>query len=250
MTTDPSTPENTATHSPFAPTRWTLILRARGETLESKAALSELCEAYYQPVLRFLRREGRDEDSAREFTQEFFARILSNGAFEQADPERGRFRSYLLGALKHFLADQRKHDHRIKRGGGATPESLDAADAADDSASLQVADTSAPSPEAFFDREWALAVMARALETLQKEFTAADKADQFEALKPWLMGEAPSMSQADAGRQLHLNEGAVKVVIHRLRKRFRDAVRTEISQTLRDPSLVDEELRHLIEALA
>jgi RNA polymerase sigma-70 factor (ECF subfamily) len=249
LTSDPSSLENVATRGAFAPTRWTLILRARGETLESKAALSELCEAYYQPVLRFLQREGRDEDSARELTQGFFARILGNGAFEQADPERGRFRSYLLGALKHFLTDQRKHEHRLKRGGGATPESLDAADAADDSASLQVADTSTPAPEAFFDREWALAVMARALEMLQREFTTAGKSDQFDTLKPWLMGEAPSMSQTDAARHLDLSEGAVKVVIHRLRKRFRDAVRAEIAQTLRDPSLVDEELRHLIEAL-
>jgi len=236
--------------SAFAPTRWTLILRARGETPESRAALGELCEAYYQPVLRFLRCEGRDEDSASELTQEFFARILSNGAFEQADPERGRFRSYLLGALKHFLADQRKHDHRLKRGGGATLESLDATFTDGGSASPQIADTSIPAPESFFDREWALAVMARALEVLRKEFATAGKTDQFDTLKPWLMGEAPSMSQADAARQLGLSEGAVKVVIHRLRKRFRDAVRAEIAQTLRDPSLVDEELRHLIEVLA
>lgn len=234
----------------FAPTRWTLILRARGATPEARVALGELCEGYYQPVLRFLQREGRDEDTARELTQEFFARILGEGGFDQADPERGRFRSYLLGALKHFLADQRKHEQRLKRGGGATLESLDATPADSEHEPIQVADISAPAPEAFFDREWALAVMARALEVLQKEFTAAGKADQFETLKPWLMGEAPSMSQADAARQLSLSEGAVKVVIHRLRKRFRDAVRTEIAQTLRDPSLVDEELRHLIEALA
>ena len=234
----------------FAPTRWTLILRARGETPESKAALSELCEAYYQPVLRFLRHEGRNDDTARELTQEFFAQILSRDGFDEADPERGRFRSYLLGALKHFLADQRKHEQRLKRGGGAAHESLDTSPNDDNSSSSQVADTTTPAPESFFDREWAMAVMARALEVLQKEFTTAGKADQFDRLKPWLMGEAPTMSQADAARQLGLSEGAVKVVIHRLRKRFRDAVRTEIGQTLRDPSLVDEELRHLIEALA
>ena len=233
----------------FAPTRWTLILRARGETPEARVALGELCEGYYQPVLRFLQREGRDEDTARELTQEFFARILGDGGFDQADPERGRFRSYLLGALKHFLADQRKREQRLKRGGGVAPESLDATLTEDDNRSLQVADTTTPAIETFFDREWALAVMARALEVLQKEFTAAGKIEQFDALKPWLMGEAPSMSQADAARKLGLSEGAVKVVIHRLRKRFRDAVRAEISQTLRDPSLVDEELRHLIEAL-
>ncbi len=250
MTSDPSSPESVPPSGAFAPTRWTLILRARGETPESRVALGELCETYYLPVLRFLRREGRDEDAAREMTQEFFARILGNGGFDQADPERGRFRSYLLGALKHFLADQRKHEQRLKRGGGTAPESLDANGTDDEHDSLQVADSTTPAPESFFDREWALAIMARALEVLQKEFTAAGKADQFDTLKPWLMGEAPSMSQADAALQLCLSEGAVKVVIHRLRKRFREAVRTEIAQTLRNPYLVDEELQHLIEALA
>jgi RNA polymerase sigma-70 factor (ECF subfamily) len=234
----------------FAATRWTLVLRARGETPEACAALSELCEAYYQPVLRFLRREGREEDAAKELTQEFFAHVLGSKGFDEADPERGRFRSYLLGALKHFLADLRKHEQRFKRGGGAVTESLDATPSDDECSSFQVADTSTPAPEAFFDREWALTVMARALEMLQEDFTAAGKADQFDTLKPWLMGEAPSMSQADAARQLDLSEGAVKVVIHRLRKRFRDAVRSEIAQTLREPALVDQELRHLVEALS
>lgn len=235
--------------APFAPTRWTLILRARGETPEARAALSELCEAYYQPVLRFLFREGRAEDAAREQTHEFFSRVLTGGSFDEADPERGRFRSYLLGALKHFLADQRKHEHRLKRGGGVAVESLEERAAGDEPDSLELADPSQPAPEALFDREWALTVMARVLQVLGVEFSSAGKANQFDTLKPWLMGETPAMSQADAAKQLGLSEGAVKVVIHRLRKRFREAVRTEISQTLRDPSLVDEELQHLIAAL-
>jgi RNA polymerase sigma factor (sigma-70 family) len=242
------TPESSI--SLFARTRWTLILRARGESPEARAALSELCEAYYQPVLRFLRREGREQDAARELTQEFFARVLAGSGFDAADPERGRFRSYLLGALKHFLVDQRKHEQRLKRGGGVAATSLDAAGPDEDSSPLQIADDSLPAPEAFFDREWALAVIGRAMNVLEREFAAGGKADQFNTLKPWLMGEAPSMSQADAARRLGQSEGAVKVVIHRLRKRFRDAVRAEISQTLRDPSLVDEELRHLIAALS
>jgi len=237
--------------SPFAPTRWTLIQRARGETPEARAALGELCEAYYQPVLRFLRREGRDEDSARELTQEFFARILAGGAFDEADPERGKFRSYLLGALKHFLADQRKAEQRLKRGSGVTPESLDAPGAGfEDSPGVEVAEPTILPRDADFDREWALTVMERALKQMQKEFAETGKAEQFDALKPWLMGESPSMSQSEAARQLGLSEGAVKVVIHRLRKRFRDTVRTEIAQTLRDPSMVVEELRHLVEALS
>ena len=248
MSTSPQVPAT----SPFAPTRWTLILRARGETPEARAALGELCEAYYQPVLRFLQREGREEDAARELTQEFFSRVLARGGFDEADPERGRFRSYVLGALKHFLADQRKHEHRLKRGGGMTAESLDATGPDDESASLQIADPASPAPEAFFDREWALAVIARAMVVLEKEIAAAGKTDQFDTLKPWLMGEAPSMSQADATRRLNMSEGAVKVGIHRLRKRFRDAVRAEISQTLRNPApeLVDEELRHLVAAVS
>lgn len=241
-----SAPDQTAAN--FAPTRWTLVQRSRGESPEARTALSELCETYYQPVLRFLRREGRDEDAASELTQEFFARILSDGAFEQADPERGRFRSYLLGALKHFLADQRKREHRLKRGGGTMPESLDAS--TDTAPGWQVRDDSAPAPDADFDRQWALTVMARGLEVLQQEFQRDAKADQFETLKPWLMGEAVALSQADAARLLGLTEGAVKVAVHRLRKRFREAVRSEIAQTLRDPALVDEELRHLVEALA
>ncbi|MBE0541636.1 MAG: sigma-70 family RNA polymerase sigma factor [Verrucomicrobia bacterium] len=235
--------------SPFAPTRWTLVLRARGESVESRAALSELCEAYYQPVLRFLLCEVCDEDSAREITHDFFARVLAGGAFAGADPERGRFRSYLLGALKHFLADQRDHARRHKRGSGIAPESLDVPVGTDTSPGFQVADPAATAHDAVFDREWALTIMDRALALLQKEFGDTGKSDQFETFKPWLIGDTPASSQSDAARRLELTEGAVKVTIHRLRKRFREVVRSEIAQTLRDPGLVEEELRHLIEAI-
>lgn len=236
--------------SHFAPTRWTLVLRARGETPEASAALADLCEAYYQPILQFLRRDGRDEETARELAQSFFARILERDGFENADPERGRFRSYLLGALKHFLADQRKRDHRLKRGRGLEAISLHSQAAGGNDTEIEIADRSSPSPDAAFDREWALAVMARALAVLEAELRSAGKGAHFDVLKPWLMGDAPPGSQSNAARQLELSESAAKVAIHRLRKRFRDAVRSEISQTLRDPAKVDEELRHLIEALA
>lgn len=234
----------------FAPTRWTLVLRARGESAESRAALSELCAAYYQPVLRFLRSEGREEDAARELAHEFFQRVLAGRGFDGADPERGRFRSYVLGALKHFLSDARERAQRQKRGGGMIPESLDASGGTDTSPGIQVASPAAANPEAGFDREWALAVMDRALGALRSEFVEAGKPEQFDTLKPWLMGDAPAMSQAEAASRLGLSEGAIKVTIHRLRKRFREVVRSEIAQTLRDPTLVDEELRHLVDALA
>lgn len=236
---------------PFAPTRWTLVLRARGETPEARAALSELCAAYYQPVFRFLRREGRDDETARELAQEFFTRVLQHGNLGAADPARGRFRSYVLGAVKHFLADQRKHTRRQRRGGGAAPESLDAP-VTENGTTLELPDARATVPDAWFDRQWALTVINRALNTVADEFASGGRRGQFEQLKPWLIGEATalSLSQADVARRLGLNEGAVKVAIHRLRKRFREVLRAEIAQTLAEGDDVEAELRYLVQALA
>jgi len=238
MTTQPT--------SPFAPTRWTLVLRASGDSEESKAALSELCEAYYQPVFRFLRREGRKEDEARELTQEFFARVLTRGDL-RADPERGRFRSYILGAVKHFLADERKAVHREKRGGGQEDLRLDA-----DEGPTSVVDkpAEAATGDTWFDRQWALAVMERGLAGVEAEFQAAGKARQFEVLKPWLIGESEELSQAEAAKQLNWTETAVKVSVHRLRKRFRETIRSEVSQTVSDGTDLDVELRYLVDVLA
>lgn len=237
--------------SPFAPTRWTLVLRARGATPEARAALSELCEAYYQAVFGFLRREGRAEDAARELAQEFFTRLLQRGEVGNADPARGRFRSYLLGALKHFLADQRDRERREKRGGGAAPESLDAPAPGHDTApGLQVADPSAVVSDSQFDRQWALTVMARALESIAAEFQAEGRLEHFNLLKPWLAGDTAELDQAHVAAQLGMGESAVKVAIHRLRKRFRETIRTEVSQTVPADADVDEELRYLVEVLA
>ena len=223
-------------------------MRARGESVEARSALSELCEAYYQPVFRFLRGEGREEDVARELTQEFFARLLAGGRLGAADPRRGRFRSYLLGAVKHFLADQRDHERRQKRGSGVAPESLDAH--IDTEPALQVADDASTPDDTLFDREWALAVMDRALQSVAAEFSETGKADQFTALKPWLAGDAATLRQAEAATRLGLSESALKVAIHRLRKRFREVIRAEITQTMDDPAEVDAELRYLVEVLA
>src|SRR6185436_1085314 len=145
----------------FAPTRWTLVLRARGDSSEGRAALGELCEAYWTPVFRFLRGEGRNEDSARDLTQEFFARLLARGGFDTVEPGRGRFRSFLLGAVKHFLSDVRDHERRLKRGGGQVIEPLAAG--TDTSPGLQIPDPSSAPSDTFFDRQWALVLMDRAL---------------------------------------------------------------------------------------
>lgn len=236
----------------FVTTRWTLVLRARGHGPDAQLALGELCEAYWQPVFRFLRREGRDEETARDLTQEFFARLLASSGFGRIDVGRARFRSYLLGALKHFLADQRKLASRAKRGGGAEVQSLDAPSAAgtDTALEVQVPDPSALPSDTLFDREWAATVMQRALTGLQRQFADASRTADFEVLKPWLVGGTDTLSHSQAATALGTTEGAVKVAIHRMRKRFRELIRSELAQTVDSAADVETELRYLVEVLA
>ncbi len=236
--------------SSFRDTRWTLVSRSRGEDTHAKAALSELCAAYYAPVMAFLRREGRVEDEARDLAHDFFAKLLAGGAIDGASPESGRFRSYLLGALKHFAGDQRDKTNAAKRGGGACHLPLVAPEA--DSTTqpgLQLTDPRAQLPDAEFDRQWALTVLARALANLEATLNAEGKAAHFAVLKPWLTLSGNEPPQAEAAARLDMSEGALKVAIHRLRQRFRDRVRAEIAQTLADDSAVEEELQALRAAL-
>jgi RNA polymerase sigma factor (sigma-70 family) len=232
----------------FVTTQWTRVLEARGDSPEARAALSDLCAAYYAPVFAFVRHNTPDEDAARDRTQEFFARLLSRQSIGAVDPERGRFRSYLLGAVKHFLADMRERERRLKRGGGQVHESIEPG--TDTSPGLQLPDANAPSPDREFDRKWALTVLDRALAALDAEHRATGKTEQFDTLKLWLTGDTENLSQAEAARQLGLNENAVKVAIHRLRRRFRETIKAEIGRTLSDHSQVDEELGQLLAALS
>jgi RNA polymerase sigma-70 factor (ECF subfamily) len=222
----------------FTATRWTLVQQADGDTPAARAALGELCDIYYAPVVAFIRRwrHDSDEDAAREQAHAFFEAVLSKQAIGAPDPERGRFRNYLLGAVKHFLAHERRAAAAEKRGGGVvheTPEDIE----------------NPPADESQFDRAWALALIGRALTDLETEMRAAGKGLQFESLKPWLDGKA-STSQAEAANTLGLTENAIKVAIHRLRERFRAKVRAEVIATLHDPAEIDAELRHLVAALA
>jgi len=232
-------PENSAFHT----TRWTMVMRARGEAPEARAALGELCENYWTPVFQFLRREGKDEDQSRELTQEFFSRVLSGGGIEGADPTKGRFRSYLLGALKHFLAKQSRDAGRMKRGGDAVVESMDTG-GSETSPGFQVADSEAHLKDPFFDRHWAMAVIQRGLTSVEQSYSTGAKAKQFELLKPWLMGDAEGTTQAEVAAELGMTPGAVKVAIHRFRHKFGEAIRSEIAETE-----IQEELRYLIEVL-
>jgi RNA polymerase sigma-70 factor (ECF subfamily) len=232
----------------FAATRWTRVIQARGESDIARLALSELCEAYYAPVLAFLRRERGDEDAARELTQEFFRRLLAGAGVDGADPARGKFRSFLLGAVKHFLADENDRVMREKRGRGVQPESLDQVH--DSGAGLSVADDRALPPDVLFDRQWALTVLDRAFTSLETELAAEGKARLLEVLKPWLVGGADHGDQQAAATELGLSATAIRVAVHRLRQRFRDTVRAELRQTLAVGASVEEELRALFAALA
>ena len=240
MRADPAAETNA-----FHTTRWTLVRNARGASPEARQALSELCAAYYAPVVAFLRREGRGEDAARELAHEFFAKVLADDALGEVERRRGRFRSYLLGAVKHFLANHRRDAAREKRGGGA--EHVAIGEGTDTSPGVEVPAADALAPDAVFDREWALAIVERALVLLEKE---SDDRPHFTALKPWLTPAAFPASQSETAAALGLSEGAVKVAIHRLRRRFRQIIRAEIAQTLHDPADLDDEMRHLVTALA
>ena len=231
----------------FVRTRWTLVERTRGDSPESRTALSELCGAYYAPVVAFLRRSGREEDVAREQAHQFFAHVLERDPFGGAARELGRFRSYLLGALKHFLAREHERTARLKRGGGSISVPLDAS--TDTSPGLILADAHGLPPDEFFDRQWALAVLDRALSALEKEWTDAGKVDEFTRIKPWLTGDADHGDQAAAARASRMSDGALKVAVHRVRRRFREFVKAEIAQTLATPDAVDDEMRQLFTAL-
>jgi RNA polymerase sigma-70 factor (ECF subfamily) len=218
----------------FHPTQWTLVLRASGVGAEAKAALSDLCGAYYTPVVAFLRRDGRGEDEAREMAHAFFAGLLEAG-LRTPDQAQGRFRSYLLGAVKHFLSKQREALGAQKRGGGV--EFVDLDFDGGKMPPLHVDD------ELAFDREWAFTVISRALTVLETEHER--KRELFVTLKPWLDGAA-NISQATAAATLGMSETAVKVAIHRLRARFRELIRAEVAATVNNPNELADELAHLI----
>jgi len=231
----------------FHTTRWTLVRHATGHSAEGRQALSDLCAAYYKPVVAFMRREGFEEDAARDLAHDFFRQLLERPSLQGANRAEGRFRNYLLGAIKHFLAHERERGNRLKRGGGTIALPLDAG--TDTSPGVVLADHNELSPDKFFDRQWALAVLERAFAALETEREAAGKDAEFARLKPWLTGDAVYGDQVEAARGLGLSEGALKVTVHRLRRRFRELLKAEIAQTLDSPEAVEEEMRHLFSAL-
>jgi RNA polymerase sigma-70 factor (ECF subfamily) len=233
--------------APFHTTRWTRVCLAKADSDDGRKALADLCDAYYEPVVAYLRSLLRDADAAREMSHAFFAAMLAGGTIHTADPERGRFRHYVLGAVKHFVANHREAGMRQKRGGGVAPLSLDASDHG--SPALSVSEDARLSPEAVFDRQWAVTVLDRAMDALAAECASQGKRDLFERLRPWLMGESGYGDQSAAAQSLGLSVQAMKAAVHRLRSRFRQFVKAEVAGTLKDATVVEDEMRALFAAL-
>jgi RNA polymerase sigma-70 factor (ECF subfamily) len=230
----------------FATTHWTVVLAAgQRHTPQADAALEELCQTYWFPLYAYVRRRGYAKADAEDLTQAFFARLLEKNFLADLDSERGKFRAFLLAALKHFLANEWDKAQAQKRGGGETHLSLDWQTA---DTKFQVAATAEPSPDKAFDREWALALLAKVIERLQSECAADGKAKLFEQLKLFLTTGRGDTAQSEVAKALGMEEGAVRVAIHRLRKRYRELLRDEIANTLSDAAMVDEEMRALFGA--
>ncbi len=230
----------------FATTRWSLVNAARDPAAPAaRQALADLCRLYWFPIYSFVRRRGHLDDKAQDLTQEFFARLLERDGLATADPDRGRFRSYLLAACQHFLANQHDYETAQKRGGGRAPLPLEFRDA-DSRYGIEAAGGRTPEQE--FERRWALTLLDQALAALRAEYAAARKEPLFERLKATLTGE--SEPYAVIATDLGLSEGAVKVAAHRLRQRYRDCLHAAIAETIDSEDQIEDEIRALFTALS
>ena len=246
MTRQPTSNPTGGAAAQFAETHWSLVLAARTTSPEAAAALAGLCQAYWYPLYAFVRRQGHSPHDAQDLTQEFFARLLAKNYLADVDRAKGRFRSFLLAAMKNFLANEWDRARAQKRGGGDTVLSLDAT-AAESRYALEPADHA--SADKLYDRRWALTLLDRAIGRLRDEFARDDKAALFDELKFALTGDKADASHATVAARLGMTEGAVKVAAHRLRKRYRELLRAEIAETVATPAEVEEELRQLCAAL-
>jgi RNA polymerase sigma-70 factor (ECF subfamily) len=231
----------------FTATHWSLVLAAGGtDSISARPALARLLETYWYPLYAFIRRKGRGPDEACDLTQEFMARLLERNLLGAADPARGKFRTFLLSALERFLVDEWRREGRKKRGGGRAPISLSVPDA-ESRYRLELADHL--TPERIYERRWAITLLELGLRRLEEECAAAGREAQFAAVKPVLVGEDQGRTYAAIAADLKMTEGALKTLVHRLRRRFRILLRAEISQTVSDPGDLDEEIQHLFRSL-
>jgi RNA polymerase sigma-70 factor (ECF subfamily) len=240
--------EAAAPRGVFVTTHWSVVLAAtRSDTTRAQTALARLCQAYWYPLYAYVRRRGYDAHDAQDLTQEFFARLLAQKWLAQADRERGRFRTFLLSALGHFLTNEWDKARAQKRGGGVeiVPLQLDSAETR---YGHEPADP--VTPEQGYERQWALALLEQVLNRLQQEHEGEGHAELFATLKPCLVGDRQAQPYAALAAKLGMTEGAIKVAVHRLRQRYRQLLREEIANTVASDAEVDEEMRHLFAVLA
>jgi len=247
-TSDPKLVQRTQTLPLFTTTHWSVVLRA-GETNSPGAAqaLNQLCRAYWYPLYAFVRRKGHSPHDAQDLTQAFFARLLEKNYVAQADRERGRFRTYLLAALTHFLADEWDKARRLKRGGDRKIISFDAASAEERYRSEPVDQLDAAK---LYERRWVTTLFDQVLARLEEEFCDSGKRELFDCLKSSLLAEDSVSSYAQLGARLGLTESAIKQAVHRMRLRYRELFREEIAQTVAGPGEVEDELKHVFAVLS
>ncbi len=227
----------------FATTHWSVVLSAaKHETPESVAALERLCRTYWYPLYAYVRRKGNSPQDAQDLTQEFFARLIARRSLVRVAPEKGRFRSFLLAAMRHFLSDQWDQARALKRGGGLKLLSLDAQQAEE---RYRLEPVERLDAEKLYQRRWVLVLLEEAIKRLRAELTAAGKGELFERLQVFVAGDS-EVTCGEMAIELGLSESAVKSAVHRLRERYRELVREEIGHTLSNPAELDEEIRHLI----
>ena len=242
-------PDDQRRRDAFPTTRISLILAARGEPGSgTRDALSVLCQSYWYPIYAYVRRLGHTQEAAEDLTQGFFACVLEKHYLAGFHRERGRFRSYLLSAMNHYIANQRDRERAKKRGGSVTILSLETEMGTAESR-YRLEPVTDLTPNRIFERQWALAVLARVQTRLEEEETGAGRSDRFDRLKLLLTGEDSDVGYRALATELQTTEGAIKVAVHRLRRRFRDLLREEISHTVESVEDVGDELRHLLSAL-
>jgi DNA-directed RNA polymerase specialized sigma24 family protein len=245
-----SGPESGSNTSPrsFVTTHWSVVLAAgAGVSTEADVALDRLCHAYWWPLYAFVRRRGYGPHDAQDLTQEFFARLLAKDFLQGVDRSKGKFRSFMLAALEHFLAKEWRRANAQKRGGQFTLVSLD--DGSAETQFLQVPSADLP-PEKLFEQQWALTLLAQVVSRLREEQMAAGKAELFDQLKIFLTGEKRAVAYADLALKLNTTEAALKMAVSRMRQRYGELLRAEIANTVSDPAEVEAELRALFAALS
>jgi len=248
MPDTPSSPSPSRAGGVFATTHWSVVLAAqREDPARAHEALAALCQSYWYPLYVYVRRQGHSPHDAQDLTQEFFARLLEKDWLAGVSRGRGRFRSFLLAAMKHFLANEWDKARARKRGGGQRFVGLDAA-SAETRYALEPPDN--VTPERVFERRWAMTLLDQVLARLRAEHAASGKEPLFEALKGALTEGRDSLPHAELGAKLGLSGGAVKVAVHRLRRRYRELLRQEIAHTVGSEAEVEDELRHLFALLS